>query len=122
MQRLMDELLERRETRLRLLQSDGRAGLTEEAPVTLQAILGMSVERLNKTEQERFAMLSAFGGEPLTWEINAAAHVWQCSLDEAEATTTRFIQRGLVERRAGRYWLHALLADYAEEMREGLGL
>ena len=122
MQRLVTELIERREARLQLLQSEGRLGLREDQPVSLEAILGMSVERLSKTDQERFAMLAVFGGEPLTWEINATAHVWECAVQEAEATISRFIQRGLVERRVDRYWMHALLADYAAEMMEKMEL
>ena len=122
MQRLVGELMERRETRLQLIQSEGRPGLTEDQPVSLQAILGMSVDRLDKTDQERFAMLSVFGGDPLTWEINATAYVWECSVEEAEDTVARFIQRGLVEPRGDRYWMHALLADYSAEMMEEMGL
>ncbi len=122
MQRLVSELIEHREARLKLVQSEGRLGLGEDKPASLAAILGMSVERLNMTDQERFAMLSVFGGEPLTWEINATAHVWECSAEEAEASISRFIHRGLVERRDNRYWMHALLADYAAEMMERMGL
>lgn len=122
MQRLVSELIERREARLQLLQAEGRLGLIEEQPVSLQAILGLSVARLSQADQERFAMLAVFGGEPLTWEINAAAYVWECPVEDAEATVSRFIQRGLVERRGDRYWVHALLADYAAEMMEKMGL
>lgn len=118
MQRLVDELLERRTARLQLLQAEGRPGLDEDQPVSLQAILGMSVARLNPVDQARFAMLAVFGGEPLTWEINAATYVWECTAEEAEETVSRFIQRGLVERRGDRYWMHALLADYAAELME----
>jgi len=120
--RLLGELIEKREARLQLLQSEGRLGLDEESPVSLHAILGMSVERLGKTDQERFAMLGVFGGEPLTWDIAAAAAVWECTEEEAEKTISHFIQRGLTENRGGRYWTHALLADYAEEMMNRLGL
>ncbi len=122
MQRLIGELIKHRDTRLKLLQSEGRLGLDEDQPVSLQAILGMSVDRLDKTDQERFAMLSVFGGEPLTWEIHAAAYVWECTPKEAESTTSRLIQRGLVERRGDRYWMHALLTDYASEMLELMDL
>ena len=122
MRRLVDELIERREARLQLLQAEGRLGLEEDQPVSLQAILGLSVNRLDQVDQERFAMAAVFGGEPLTWEINAAAYVWECSVEEAEDTVARFIQRGLVERRGKRYWMHALLADYAAEMMEKMGL
>ncbi len=121
LERLMRELIERHDARLKLLQTTERPGW-DIKELSLKAILGMSVERLSQTDQDRFAMLSVFGGEPLTWEINATAHVWECSVEEAEATLSHLIQRGLVERRDGRYWMHALLADYAEEMREAKGL
>jgi hypothetical protein len=122
MQRLVGELIERRESRLNLVKEDGRQGLDEENPVSLQAILGMSVERLSKPDQERFAMLSVFGGEPLTWEIKAVSAVWETSIEESEATITRFIHRGLVEPRNGRFWMHALLADYAAGLMEEMNL
>ncbi len=122
MQRLVGELIERRDSRLQLVQMEGRQGLDEENPVSLQAILGMSVDRLDKPDQERFAMLSVFGGEPLTWEMNAVSAVWESSMEETEATISRFIQRGLVEPRDGRYWMHALLADYAAELKKQMGL
>jgi hypothetical protein len=82
----------------------------------------MSVERLCRTDQARFAMLAVFGAEPLNWELEAAAHVWECSIEAAEVTISNFIQRGLVMRRCTRYWTHALLADYAAEMMERMGL
>jgi hypothetical protein len=121
MQRLLGELIERREARLSLIEEEGRIGLGSE-PVSVQAILGMSVDRLEQTNQDRFAMLSVFGGEPLTWEVHAAAHIWDCSVDDAESTISVLIQRGLVERRNGRYWMHALLADYAAELLVVRGL
>lgn len=125
MQRLIDELIEHHDARLQLIQIEGRDGLEDETP-SLEAILGMSVERLEKIDQERFAMASVFGGDPLTWDIDAAANVWECKVEEAEETTSRFIQRGLVTRRGGGpeicYGMHALFADYATEMREKSGL
>ena len=123
MQRLIDELLERRQARLQLLQDEGRLGLDEENPVSLQAILGLSVDRLSRLDKERFAMASVFGGEPLTWQVDMAAYVWECSLTDAEDTVAHLIQRGLVYRQEdGRYWMHALLADYAQELMDEMGL
>lgn len=122
LRRLIDELTEQGQARLQLLQAEGRPGLAEDQPVSLQAILGMSVNRLDQVDQARFAMLGTFGGEPLTWEIEAAAAVWECSLEEADETTARFIQRGLVEPRDGEYWTHALMADYAEAMMKAMRL
>ncbi len=127
MQRLVDELLERREARLQLLQTEGRLGIDEENPVSLQAILGLSVDRLSKADKERFVMASIFGGEPLTWALDMAAYVWECSLTEAEDTVTRFIRRGLLEAQKDeqenrRYRMHALLADYAQALMDEMGL
>ena len=116
--RLLHELIELRDVRLMLLQAEGRQGLDDDRPVSLQAILGMSVQRLSKEDQERFAMLSVFGGKPLTWEIKAVSAVWECAIEEAEETLSHFIQRGLVEFKDNRYWMHALLADYAAELLE----
>lgn len=121
MKRLVGELLERRAARLQLLEVEARPGLAAEQPASLYAILGLSVARLNQVDQERFAILSAFGGEPLTWELEAAAYLWECSAEEAELTTARFIQHGLVMQQGGQYWMHALLADYAAEMLAALG-
>lgn len=121
MQRLLDELIERRDARLKLLQAEKREGLEDQQP-SLQAILGMSIERLTPIDQQRFAMLSTFGGDPLTWEINAATYVWDCSPEAAEITVSHLVHRGLVEPRGARYWMHALLADYAGEMLEQMDL
>ena len=118
MKRLFSELLEQRDARLRLLQIDGRLGLSETEPVSLQAILGMSVNRLDSVDQARFAMLSVFGGEPLTWDLPAATYVWDCSVEQAEMTISNFIQRGLIMHVGEQYWMHALLADYASELLE----
>ena len=128
MRRLVDELAERGDSRLALQQAEGRRGLPEGA-VSLKDILGLSVERLNPVDRTRFAMTAVFGGEPLTWELDAAAAVWACAAADAEKTTSHLIQRGLVERwnrgHAGpgeRYWTHALLADYAADMMRELEL
>lgn len=123
MRRLLDELIERRESRLSLLQEEGRLGIDEDNPVSLQAILGMSVDRLDKIDKERFAMLSEFGAEPLTWEVDAVASVWECSLEDAEITVSQFVKRGLVTvHSSSEYWMHALLADYAAEMSKEMQL
>jgi hypothetical protein len=68
-------------------------------------------------------MSAIFGGEPITWQIEMAAFVWECSVPEAEDTVARFIQRGLVyPQENGRYWMHALLADYAQELMDEMDL
>lgn len=121
LQRLLTELVERRTARLQLLEANGRLGI-DQAEVSLQAILGLSVARLTPTDRVYFAMLSVFGGEPLTWDLRVATYVWACAPDASAAITARLIQRGLVEERQGRYWMHALLADYAEELRAEMGL
>lgn len=123
MQRVLDELLERRDARLQLMQAEGRLGVAEGNPVTLQAVLGLSVSRLARLDQERFAMASLFGGKPLSWDIEAAAYVWDCSRREAEDSVAEFAKRGLIERLPdGLYWMHALLVDYAAALMHELGL
>lgn len=119
---LMKELAERREARLALQQDEPRLGLDPDKPASLEAILGMSVDRLDDTDRRRFALLSVFGGEPLFWILDHAAVIWECSPDAAAATTSRLIQRGLVERRGEEYWMHALLNDYAAGLRLSVGL
>lgn len=123
MQRVLAELVEHHQARLNLLQQEGRLGIDEENPVSLQAVLGMSVERLERIDKERFAMLAVFGGEPLSWELSEAQHIWECTKEEAEDSMHKLILRGLVEpRKNGEYGMHALLADYAEELRSSLKL
>jgi serine/threonine protein kinase len=119
--RALDEMIEQRETRLELSDSL-RQALPEGQPASLWNVLGRSVERLNKTDQERFAMAGTFGGEPLTWDLKAAISVWDCSEKEAEGTVRQFVQRGLVVRRGERFWMHALLADYANLLLDQLDL
>jgi hypothetical protein len=116
MKRLLAELIKRADVRLNLVQPECRLGLEESMPPSLRAILGMSVERLNERERERFALLAVFGAEPTWWPLDAAKEVWSCSRDEAEETTAQLIKRGLIEMRGERYWMHSLLHDYAKEL------
>jgi hypothetical protein len=115
--RLLNDISTQREARLSLSQVEGRSGLSGEA--TIRAVLGMSIEQLDPTDQDRFALLSVFGGEPLTFEIGATSFVWGCSLEEAERTVSELLSRGLLQATSDdRYYLHQLLADYAEELRD----
>lgn len=116
-QRLLGEFGERGRS-LTLIQEDH----TKPFPQSLQTILAMSVERLSPVDQARFAMASTFGGDPLTWDLPAAAFVWECSEAEAETTIVHLVQRSLIQPRGNRYWMHALLAQYAEVMLEDMGL
>jgi hypothetical protein len=114
--RLVQGLIEESERRLALPQEEGRLGLGD-GPVPLGAILGMSVDRLSDEDRKRFADLGVFGGEPRTWTIGMVAEFWECSEEEAEDTVSNLARRGLVERQADdRYWMHALLADYADAL------
>ena len=114
MRRLLAELLERAGARLALLQSEPRIGVPEGEPVTLRAILALSVDRLDPLDRERFAMCAVLGGDPVVWTVEEAAVVWSCPVPDAEGTIARLIQRALVQRRGSGYWMHALLRDYAE--------
>jgi hypothetical protein len=116
-ERLITALLSSAEERLALVQGTPRSGIEDERP-SLRAILGLSVERLPRLEQERFAMLSWYGAEPLSWTDAMAAAIWDTTEDETATTLTHLLQRGLVESRQGRYRMHALLADYAAVLRK----
>lgn len=120
-QRLLLQLVERQGA-LDLIEPSGRAGTNEDKPISVRGILALSVDRLDQVDKERFAMAGVFGGDPLTWELDAAAYVWECTKEQAEDTTSRLMRRGLVEIRGDSFWMHALLADYAEELMEEMGL
>jgi hypothetical protein len=118
---LIGELTDRRRARLSLTSVGSRPGLDPDTPASLEAIISLSVERLDAIDRKRFALLSTFGGEPLFWVIPHAAEIWECSHEEAAATTSRLIQRGLIENRRDEYWMHAVLCDYAAELIARLG-
>ena len=122
LERRLAELETDPQARLGLVQAGARPGLAEDQPASLASILGLSVDRLDPVDQARFAGLSVFGAEPADWDIQAAAGVWACPVEEAERTVAHLVQRGLVERRDDRYRLHTLLADYAEALAGRLGL
>ena len=118
LERRLAELETDPRARLSLVLTEGRLGLAEDQPVCLASILGLSLERLGQVDQERFAALSVFGGEPADWDLGAAAGVWLCSREEAEQSVARLVQGGLVEHRSGRYRLHTLVAAYAEALAQ----
>ncbi|MDC0743220.1 NB-ARC domain-containing protein [Polyangium mundeleinium] len=122
MKMLLGELIASGDKRINLPQDEQRLGLPNNEPVTLGAILGLSVKKLSPEDQARFALLSSFPSEPVTWESKAAAHLWECSLQSAEATISQMAQRGLVEPIGERYWMHALLVDYARSMNQVPGV
>lgn len=118
MWRIVAQFTERKEAILELTQVERKLGLDENEEASIQAILALSVERLSREDQERFAKLGTLGEEPLTWTINAAASVWKSSLEEAETTIKNFINRGLVERQGYRYRAHDLLVACAQKVVE----
>ncbi|WP_280910240.1 NB-ARC domain-containing protein [Streptomyces sp. SAI-208] len=118
MARLLAELTDQRAARLSMPQDEGRLGLCSRT-VSLEAILALSVDRLDAIDRERFAALAVLGGDPLTWDLPTAAAVWACALPAAEETVAHLIQRGIVEPRGDDYWMHAVLADYAAELLDG---
>jgi hypothetical protein len=116
MKKLLAILTEDAGARLSLKQDEHRSGVAGDGPVSLAQILGLSVDRLDPKLRYRFALSCFLGGDPVLWTLDEAEAVWQCSPREAELTTLAFVQRGLVERRGGDYWMHALLHDYAESL------
>jgi hypothetical protein len=107
-----DALLNSADARLALSQTESRLGIDAES-VSIRAILGLSIDHLNPTDRERFAMCAVLGGDPIIWTLDEATAVWACHSSDAEQTVRNFVRLGLAERRGGNYWMHALLHDYA---------
>ena len=72
MERCLAELIADPRARLNLVQSERRPGFDEGQPLSVEAILGLSVSRLTATDQTRFAALAVFGAEPWDFAISAA--------------------------------------------------
>ena len=123
LEQALDELIEQHEVRLlQLTDRMGRPYLPLDQPASLWDVLGRSVDRLNPTDRERFAISSLFKAEPNTWDVNWAGKVWGCSKREAEKTVGQFMARGLVARRGELIWMHALLTDYATLLKAQMKL
>jgi len=89
----------------------------ERTPPTVAALLQRSIERLEASMQEKFAILGVFAPKPATFHIDAIASIWQT--DNPRDGIRTLVERGLLEPTInGRFQMHALLTMHAKMMFE----
>ena len=108
------------QTETRLLLEQPQTGfehvlrLPAGAPLTLKAIIGMSVDMLDEASRQALCALSVFPAKPGTFSEEAALAVAGAKAD----TLDRLVDCGLLEiTTQGRYQLHQVIADYASSKR-----
>ena len=106
--------LQQAEERLRLAQP--QAGLERDprlevgAPLSLQAMIGLSDAILDETARQALYVLSLFPAKPITFSEEAALVVTAASVEVLD----RLVDAGLLEcRGSDRYTMHQTIADYA---------
>lgn len=92
-------------------------GLPEGAPLSLEALIGMSYWQLDRTAQQVLARLSTFPPKPQSFSEEAALAVSAAPVE----TLDILIDTGLLETAGpGRYALHRTIADYAGAQQSGM--
>jgi len=104
-------LLERLEPRLPLLTGGARDA--PERQRTLRATIAWSYELLDEEEKRLFARLAVFSGG---FTIEAAEEVCEAELD----TLQSLLDKSLLRRRNGRFWMLETIREYAVERLETL--
>jgi tetratricopeptide (TPR) repeat protein len=94
-------------TRLKLLVEAGR-------DPSMEASIGLSYNLLNAEMQARFRMLGVF---PDTFDVPAAAVVWETDDDAAQGMLSELVRFSMLEwdESVCRYRLHDLMRDFARE-------
>jgi tetratricopeptide (TPR) repeat protein len=96
-------------TRLKLL-----APTTQGADPSVEASITLSYNLLDEETQKRWPMLSVF---PDTFDVPAAAAVWQVGIDAAKETLSRLLQFSMLEwtENTKRYRLHDLMRAFGRQ-------
>jgi tetratricopeptide (TPR) repeat protein len=116
--RLADELTERITAALELPAAEQRLGLEEDNP-SLEAVLRLSYDALTEEARAAFRRLAVFGPEPLSFDAEAMAAVWDVEEEAATDLRIALVEVGLLERLEGaaegtvRYGLHQVVAAFA---------
>jgi hypothetical protein len=102
-----------RQRRLDLLAQAG----DDDPALDVRAVIGLSYDRLAETDRDlatRFTQLAVF---PAGFLADAAATVWSLPIEAAQVALDHLFVRSLVQREeiSGRYRLHDLLRDLADE-------
>jgi hypothetical protein len=79
------------------------------------AVVEKTLDYLTDQARKRFLELGVIEAKPATFDGELVAALWEIRLESAEATLSELENFGLLEHRAedGRYYMHALLRDYA---------
>lgn len=116
-ERAVNEFLERVRGELFHAESARLDELTRE-DLSVRVSFDISFATLTNAQQQFFIALGAFSGDD--FDVNAAAHVAQVSLAQAEVFLNELAGLSLVELvRVGRFTLHRLLRDVAREKIAG---
>lgn len=116
-ERAVNEFLERVRGEIAHAESARLDELTRE-DLSVRVTFEQSFAELTDAQKNFFIALGAFAGND--FDADAAAHVAQVSLAQAEAFLNELVGLSLVEiARAGRFTLHRLLRDYAREKMVG---
>lgn len=106
-----------REARLELAPPEHSLGISREE-VSLRAIFGISYTRLPDDNARRaFRELGVYDSWPATFNLEAARAIWQLDPVQSKKVLLILANRALIEPvGAGRFALHAVLADYASSL------
>jgi hypothetical protein len=87
---------------------------------SVAAVVEKTLDFLSGEARKRFLSLGVIQSKPATFDAELIADYWRTSLEEAETTLSELEDFGLLEYRAedGRYYMHALLRDYARSHLE----
>ena len=104
-----------------LQEKEKRLGMSTETR-SVDAALRMSYEWLSDESHKRaFRFLGVFGGKPNTFSLDAAAEVCGLDLPTMRRVMVVLVNRALVEVvKDERYTLHALVADFASILLDGV--
>lgn len=84
---------------------------------TVRILLEQSTNHLDPETREYFAFLGAFAPKPATFDALAMQSLWQ--VEDVRLIILKLIDYGLLEPiGSGRFWMHALLVEYARTLLE----
>lgn len=88
-----------------------RTDIANQTTPTVAALLELSTNRLDETILSHFAELGTFAPNPATFDMAAIQSVW--NIDDPKPILRVLLDRGLLEPKDRRYWMHAILVAHA---------
>lgn len=100
-----------------------RSPVPEGTSPTMATLLRTSLERLSPEVGARLRLLGAFPSKPVSFDLFAAAKVWEMEEpNDARGTVRELANRSLLETAgSGRFYLHPVLASYARLLLQAEG-